>query len=312
MRAARIALLGLGLALTSAAASPSLAKRVGEFEVEELAKGVTLFSGASNSIVVERKDGLLVIDAQPSVEAGRALLAAIAKVSKQPVRYLVLTHPHADACGGAAAFPSSTLVVASSAARDRLADPAYDFGAEVKRRAADPAAWTPPERPVPVLHADGPFTLEDPERRVVVYPLPRAHAEGNLYVDIPQAGLLAVGDLVVSDRNPFAGDDASVGQWIAVLSDFSQLQKVRLVPLHGPPVAPESVRTLRDALAWARGRVHKGFVDREPEDEIVDRSLADPKAATWFDLSAKPSFARVVLSRVFAETQEERKKRGAD
>jgi glyoxylase-like metal-dependent hydrolase (beta-lactamase superfamily II) len=310
MRAARFALLGLALAF--APAPPLLAKRIGEFKVEELAKGVTLFSGEANSIVVERKDGLLVIDAQPSVDAGRALLAAIAKVSKQPVRYLVLTHPHADACGGAAAFPPSTLVVMSSAARDRLADSAYDFGAEVKRRAADPAAWTSPDRPVPVLHADGPFTLEDPDRRVVIYPLPRAHAEGNLYVDIPQAGLLAVGDLVVTDRNPFAGDDASVGQWIAILSDLAQIEKARLVPLDGPPVDPESVRTLRDALAWARGRVHKGFVDGEPPDEIVERSLADPKAATWFDLSAKPSFARLVLSRVLAETQEERKKRGAD
>src|SRR6187455_3658324 len=101
MLPARSSALALAFALALAAASPVAAKRLGEFEIQELAKGVTLLSGQTNSIVVERKDGLLVIDAQPSPEAGRALLAAIAKISKQPVRYLVLTHPHADAAGGA-------------------------------------------------------------------------------------------------------------------------------------------------------------------------------------------------------------------
>jgi len=305
----RVAFVFFTLALV--AAPPVAAKRVGEFEVQEVAKGVTVFTGQTNSIVVERKDGLLVIDAQPSPEAGRALLLAIGKMSKQPVRYLVLTHPHADACGGASAFPASTLVVAAAGARERLADPGYDFGAEIKRRASDPSSWASPERPVPVLVSDGPFTLEDPERRVIVYPLPRAHADGDLWVDIPQAGLMAVGDLVVTDRNPYAGEDASIGGWIALLSDLSQLDKVKLLPLAGPPVDPEAVRTLRDALAWVRGRIHKGFVDVDPPDEIVSRALADPKAATWFDLAASPSFARTVFERVYAEAVEERKKRGA-
>jgi len=308
MRAATVVLL----ALLWGAAEPAAAKRVGDFEVQELAKGVTLLTGQANSILVERKDGLLVIDAQPTPEAGRALLAAIAKISKQPVRYLVLTHPHADAAGGAAAFPASTLIVATAPARERLADPAYDFGAEMKRRAPDPAAWAPPERPVPVLVSVSPFPLEDPERRVVIYPLPRAHADGNLWVDIPQAGLIAVGDLVVSDRNPYAGEDASIGHWLAVLSDLAQLDKVRLVPLYGPPVDAESVRALRDAFAWVRGRIHKGFVDQEPADEIVDHALADPKAATFFDLAARPSFARTIFERAYAETVEERKKRGGN
>jgi glyoxylase-like metal-dependent hydrolase (beta-lactamase superfamily II) len=259
--------------------------------------------------VIERKDGLLVVDAQPTPEAAHALLAAIAKASKQQVRYLVLTHPHADAAGGARAFPTSTLIVAGSAARDRLADPAYDFGAETKRRAPDPAAWISPERPTPVLVSDGPFTLDDPERRVVIYPLPRAHSEGNLWVEIPQAGIMAIGDLFVSDRNPYAGD-ASIGRWISLLSDLAQMENITLVPLTGPPVDGETVRHLRDAFAWVRGRIAKGFIDLDPRDQLIDRAMADPKAATWFDLAAKPSFVRTVFERVYEETLEERRKRG--
>ena len=58
MRAATVVLL----ALLWGAAEPAAAKRVGDFEVQELAKGVTLLTGQANSILVERKDGLLVIE----------------------------------------------------------------------------------------------------------------------------------------------------------------------------------------------------------------------------------------------------------
>ena len=295
----------------SAAASP---KRFGGFDVTELAHGVTLFTAASpgaksaNSLVVERKDGLLVVDAQPTLEGGRALLAAIAKVSKQPVRYLILTHPHADAAGGAAAFPAGPLVVATTAARDRLADPAYDFAGEMRLRAPDAAAAAS-ERPSPVLVSDGPFTLDDPDRRVVVYPLPRAHCEGNLWVEIPQAGILAVGDLVVADRNPYAGN-ASINQWIALLNDLARVEGTRIVPLSGPPVDTDVVRQLRDAFAWSRSRINKGFIDLDPPDQLVERALADPKTATWFDVDARPSFVKTVFDRIYEETVEERRKRG--
>ena len=311
MRTPRIVLLACALSAAGGAVADST-KRLGAFDVTELAHGVTLFTAASpgskapNSLVVERKDGLLVVDAQPTVEGGRALVAAIAKVSKQPIRYLVLTHPHADAAGGAGAFPAGTLVVSTPAARDRLADPAYDFAGEMRLRAPDAAA---PIRPTPVLLSDGPFTLDDPDRRVVVYPLPRAHCEGNLWVEIPQAGILAVGDLVVVDRNPYAAD-ASINQWIALLNDLARTEGTKIVPLAGPPVDAAVVRQMRDAFAWTRSRINKGFIDLDPPDQIVERALADPKTATWFDLEARPSFVRTVFDRAYEEAVEERRKRG--
>lgn len=305
---------GIALVLAASSAAAESPRRVDGFDVREIARGVTLFTASApafgaNSLVVERRDGLLVVDAQPTVEGARALLGAIAKSSKLPVRYLVLTHPHADAAGGASAFPATTLLVASAGARDRLADPQYDFGAEARRRAPDPGAWNEPARPVPVLVSDGPLTLDDPDRRVVVYPLPRAHSPGNLWVEIPQAKILAVGDLVVADRNPYAGD-ASINGWIALLNDLARMEEATIVPLVGPPVDLAVVRHLRDSFAWARGRIHKGFVDVEPPDQIVERAIADPKSATWFDFAARPSFAKTVFDRVMAETLEERRKRG--
>lgn len=58
----------------------------------------------SNSVVVERDGGLLVIDAQASLAATRRTIEAIRRRSDLPVRHLVLTHWHGDHVQGAAAY----------------------------------------------------------------------------------------------------------------------------------------------------------------------------------------------------------------
>lgn len=298
----------VGAAVAAPAGAPS-------FETEALADGVTVYRNAgagfpgANSLVVERADGLLVVDAQPSPEAARALLAHIAKASKKPVRYLVITHAHVEACGGASAFPAGTLVIASDNARSALADPAYDAGAEWRARAADPAAWVEPPRVLPVLHASGPITLDDPVRKVVVYPLARAHSRGDLLVEIGGAGVLAVGGLVVDDRNPYGGD-ADVHGWIASLGDLIREDGTKLVPCAGRVLGANEVRAMRDGLAWVRGRVQQAFTDLVPAGEVAGRVLADPVLGKWFDRDAVPSFAPTIVDEALQETLKDRKRRG--
>ena len=301
--------------LLAGAARADDAARIGGFEVRVVAPGVRVFRNAgpgappTNSVVVERKDGLLVVGAQPSPDAARALLAAIAGASKGPVRYLVYTDAHADSTGGASAFPKDVLVIASRGARDLLADPAYDAGAEARRRASKPADWVEPPRVLPVLHAEAPMTLDDPERKVVLVPLQQAHSRGDLWVEIPSAGVIAVGDLVVTDRNPY-GAEADVGAWIAALNDLARGPEPTIVPLSGPVIGPLEVRRFRDGLAWVRLRVQGAFTDLVPRERIVAMVMEDPKLRTWFDLDAKPSFARTVVESVFASVSDDRAKRG--
>jgi glyoxylase-like metal-dependent hydrolase (beta-lactamase superfamily II) len=308
------AILGASLAAASVASAAPPDRR-GDFEVETVAPGVRVYRNVAlpapgaNSLVVERSDGLLVVDAQPTPAAARALLAALAKSSSKPVRYLVLTHPHVEASGGASAFPDQTLVIASDNARACLEDPSYDAGAEWRARAADPAAWLPPKRILPVLHASGPLTLDDPVRKVVISPLPRAHSRGDLWVELPGTGVIAVGGLLVADRNPFGGD-ADVHGWIGALNDLVRDDLTVIVPCSGRTLSVVDVKTMRDALAWVRGRVQAAFTDLVPADQIVPKVLNDPALAKWLDPAATPSFARTVVDEALAETLADRKRRG--
>ena len=284
-----------------------------DFQVETIAPGVAVYRNTgsfpgANSLVVERADGLLVVDAQPSPEAAKALLAQLAKAGKKPVRYVVLTHAHVEASGGASAFGAGTLVVASDNARAQLADAAYDTGAEWRARSRDPQAWREPARVLPVLHASGPMTLEDPERTVVVYPLARAHSGGDLYVSIPGSKVLAVGGLLAADRNPYGGD-ADIRGWISVLGELTRDDGTVLVPCAGKTLGAADARAQRDALAWVRGRVQQAFTDLTPADEVVAKVMADPALATWFPPDVRPSFARSIVEAAFAETVRDRKRR---
>lgn len=98
-----------------------------DFDLVPLAPGVhavvrrevpgLLFESNAAFIVGER--GVLVVDAQSHPAAARAVIAAVRRVTDQPVRWLVNTHWHDDHVGGnatyAAAFPGLEIVAHASA-----------------------------------------------------------------------------------------------------------------------------------------------------------------------------------------------------
>lgn len=300
-----------------AAGAPHAAEPVrrGGFDVETIVPGVQVYRNATagfpgaNSLVVDRADGLLVVDAQPSPEAARALIEVLAKATKKPVRYLVLTNPHVESWGGASAFPESTVVVASDNARARLEDAGYETGAEWRARAPRPEAWREPKRVLPVVHTSSPLTLDDPVHKAVLYPLPRAHSGGDLWVELPGTGVIAVGGLLVGDKNPYGGD-CDIRGWIGALNDLLRDDVIALVPSTGPTQGEDSVRRMRDTLAWTRSHVQEAFTDLIPADRVVDHVLGEPGMSAWYALDASPSFARTLVEHAFDETLADRKRRG--
>lgn len=284
------------------------------FSFETVADGIALYhagpAGSCNSLVVERGDGLLVVDAQPTPAAALRLLAAIEARYARPVRYLVLSSPHAESAGGASAFPASTLVVSSFAAAEALADPGYDWGAEERARAADPEKWAEPPRPVPTLQLRATVELADPSRPVQLRVHARAHSRGDLSVYLPAAGVLYVGGLAVGDGNPY-GVDADVGRWLGLLNAIIVDAPRFVVGLRGPAADVRPLIALRDALAWLRGQVEEGFIDRLPPEETIARVLADPGLRERFAVDDEPSFLPDLVRRVVEEGIGQRRKRGS-
>lgn len=298
-----------------AAGAPLAAAEAARYESEALAPGVTIYRRADvegralNSVVIERADGLLVVGPQDTPAAAAALLETIAKRTDRPVRYLVITGPHAVAAGGATAFPSGTLRIGSRGCLELMKRSEFDFAAEAGARHAENDAWTPPPRALPVLAPDATTLLDDPTTPVQLEPMPRGHTAGDLVVKLPSASIQIVGELVDAERNPWASG-SSLSGWIGVLNNLAYEQPKAVVPLRGPVVDLYALRRQRSAFLWAKGQVAQAFVDVVPTGKIVDRIVASPELAKHFDTAARPALYRTVIEAALEEALDERRRRG--
>ena len=294
------------------------------FEVRTISHGIHLFRPQhptgrhTNSLVIERRDGLLVVDAQPTTEAARDLLAAIRGVSSTPIRYLVFTHPHVEASGGSDAFPTDVLRIASRGYRDAVADPEFGYQSEWRayRGIPEPSAAAEggtltQRRPVATLTLMGRTRLEDPLHPIVLLPIPHTHSPGDLLVYEPRAEVVAAGDLVFNDRNPFAGH-ARVGSWISQLNQLLTLNPKTIVPLRGAAVDSAKIRNQRDALRWLKNQVEEKLAERVADEQIPARVLGRADADRYFNTAAVPSNLPLLVQRLVEEVRKERREQGLE
>ncbi len=276
--------------------------------------GVWLFVPAdpagprTNSMVVEREDGLLVVDAQPSPAAARDLMAAIRGKSTATIRYLVLSHPHAEAGGGASAFPDETLVIGSKGCRAALLDESYDFGAEAQARFSGAGEWSAPPRRPPVLELLGNTRLADTRNPVEIWPLRQSHSSGDVMVVLEHLELMHTGAIAFPDFNPYPSPDTVVGEWLSALNQISRRAPKIIVGLYGDPLEVLDIRRQRDAFAWAHGQVTEGFVDRLPLETIKKNALESPGLEKFFGANA--TFAPLIFDKIIEERQARGKRGG--
>lgn len=302
----------LGAAALAADAPPESAP---QFTLRELGSGVHLVvpvtpaPDAVNALVVERSDGLLVVEAQPTPAAARSMLSSIARTIPGPVRLLVLSHPHAESSGGATAFPASTVVIAADGYEEAIADESYDFGAESRELAGD--GWTDPPRRRATLTLSGRATLADGDLTVVVQPIGQAHTRGDLIVEVPERGVLWLGGLVVPPRNAvWAGADSRIGSWLPTINALLKSESSTIVGLRAGPLDRDGLRALRDSLAWLRGQVENAFIERVPLESMRARVLAADDIGRFFDDPADDPFLPRLIDRVIDEAVAQRRKRG--
>jgi glyoxylase-like metal-dependent hydrolase (beta-lactamase superfamily II) len=157
--------------------------------------------GRPNAGFIVTRAGVVVIDALASPQQGEALLRTIRSVTRQPVRWLVLTHHHPDHHFGAIVFRKAgarviahpdTRVLAAEAGPDALvADWVRVMGVEAMRGFEFANV---PDRPV-----TGSDTLRLGGRTLVITHPGAGHSAGDLMVWLPKERVLFAGDLLIED-----------------------------------------------------------------------------------------------------------------
>ena len=239
----------------------------------------------SNAGFIVTGQGVVVIDALGSPALAQQLVAAIGKVTPQPITHVIVTHYHADHVYGLQVFKAlGARILAHGSARSYLNSDTARLRLQASRQELAP--WV--DAKTELVEADE-WLVTDREFKIGEMQLQikhvgPAHTPEDLVVYLPQQKLLFAGDLVFRARIPFVGQ-ADSRRWIAALDDLLALDTRLIVPGHGPvsESAREDLQLTRDYLRYLRNAMGQAAKNMDPFEEAY-------AATDWSRFEALPLF----------------------
>jgi len=274
-----------------------------EIKTTDLGNNCYMLEGEGGNITVAvANDGIIMVDSQYAPLHDK-IKAAIAAISKQPIKYLVNTSFHDDHTGGNESFArDGVTVVSQTNASNRLAAGTTNGLTGAKTRPA-PQAALPSD-----THTN--FSKIRLKGRIAdLKHIENAHTDGDTYVWFKTANVLSTGDTFTNGRYPnidFA-NGGSINGMIAASDAYLKLTnaRTRIVPGHGPLADRAALMEYRTMLITARDRMAKLVKEGKSEDDVVAlRPFADLDAK-WAptELASKDFIRTVYHSLAKSETR---------
>ena len=246
-----------------------------EVKTTDLGRNTYMLEGAGGNVTIAvGTDGVIMVDAQ-FAPMHNNLKAAIAKVTNQPVKYLINTHYHGDHTGGNAAFAKEgAIIVAHQNLKDRLANPPAGANGQT------PAA-APPEALPKQMYTDK--TTVSTGGRTAQLTHIAAHTDTDTVVYFPDANVLAVGDTGGPNRYPNIALGGSIAGMISGVDTYLKIgnAQTKIVPGHGPLSTKADFQAYHDMLVKMRDRVAKLKSEGKSADQAAAAKPLAPDIQTW-------------------------------
>jgi cyclase len=288
----------LAAALVLCAAGTALAQRdfsKVEVKATRLTDSTYMLAGAGGNIGLSvGEDAVFLIDDQYAPLTER-IVAAIAKITPKPVRFVLNTHWHGDHVGGNENFGSAgAILVAHENVRKRMGTEQFiEFS-----RTRVPAS---PRAALPVVtFTDGvTFHLNGDEIRAAH--VARAHTDGDAIVHFLRNDVIHAGDVFWNGLYPFidASSGGSVRGTLAACDKVLAIAgpQTKIIPGHGPLSDRAGLQAYRDMLAAVVARIEPMVRDgRKVEEIVAAKPTADFDAQWGKGFIAPHKFAEMVAS----------------
>jgi glyoxylase-like metal-dependent hydrolase (beta-lactamase superfamily II) len=268
-----------------------------EVKTTDLGHNTYMLEGAGGNVTIAvGANGVIMVDSQFAPMHDK-LKAAIAKVTNQPVKFLINTHYHGDHTGGNAAFgKEGVTIVAQENVKKRLTNPPTGQNGQTP-----PAA---PQEALPAQVYSDKTTVAVGGRTAQVGHIANAHTDGDSYVYFADANVLATGDLNGAQRNYTNPDVRGGGGINGIIAGFDTVIRVandqtKVVPGHGPLSTKADLVATRNVLATIRDRVAKMKASGMTEDQVVAaKPAADVQEQRHADDMVSERFVRLVYQTV--------------
>lgn len=262
MRARHVLLGALGLAVLLLAVPGARSQPPPAREISRITGELYRFRNANHySVFAVTPAGVIATD-PINAEAARWLKAEIAQRFRQPVRYVVYSHDHADHISGGEVFADTATIVAHENAR---------------------AAIVGEKRPtaVPQVTFSDRLTLELGGTTAELVYVGKNHSDNSIVVRFPRERVLFAVDFIPVNSYSFRDfPDAYMPDWIDSLKRVEAMDFDVLAPGHGPLGSKANVTMFREYLQDLRGEVLRYTREGKSVDEMKTL-ITLPKYAAW-------------------------------
>ena len=257
--AGALCLLGIWAAYTqSAPAKPLSYQQLKDdlWVIEGTSNGA---SDAGNIAVLVTNEGVILVDDRFAGDYSE-VLAALRKVTPQPIKYVVNTHHHGDHTGGNAQMLGNAQILIQANARKHMIDGKM------------------PGAPSITFTQEASVFLGGKEVRAIY--TGRGHTDGDVAVYIPHDRAVHLGDLMAGTNgvtNPVMdyANGASLTAWPATLDGAIQLDPEIVIPGHGEVTNKAGLVAHRNKIAQVLQRATSLIRQKKSKDEIGKTMVAE-------------------------------------
>jgi glyoxylase-like metal-dependent hydrolase (beta-lactamase superfamily II) len=247
-------------------------------ELLHVQQSVYMVGHPTSNIVVQATDeGIVVVDSGTEGAAAQ-VLALVAPLSRQPIRYVINTNADADHVSGNAAIARAGQTLFFDPTQDGGTNTARILAAQghtdapiIAHEKASNRMTSPEPNPYTVRHwpTDTFFTTRKTmyfgDEPIDIIHMPAAHSDGDVIVHFRRSDVIAAGDVYTPDRFPMINRQVggSVSGMLRALNTliemtvprFNQMGGTRVVPGHGRLSNEADIVEYRDMLTIIRDRV---------------------------------------------------------
>lgn len=231
----------------------------------------------ANAGFVVTTSGVVVFDTLGTPALGFALIQAIRRVTDKPIKYVIVSHYHADHIYGLQAFKDHTgaVIIAQRKAYVYINGEAAALRLAQRRKALAP--WVNENTRVvePDITFSDRLTVKLGGTRFrLIYAGP-AHSPSDIMMMVEPTGVLFAGDIVQNHRIPaLDGPAVDTANWLKGLATVRKLKPRFIIPGHGEPStdAVSAIDFTRDYLLYVRKNMKQAVENWEDFNQAYEKT----------------------------------------